>query len=103
VYPLGDDIRLELKDIPDLLHIKARNLGLLHIDRLMYTQNAVNNVEHERDEASEDEESQVGKGKKQCRRTKERRIGYIIEKVIEWRKYYSGTSDQARQTEKYSL
>lgn len=25
-----------------------------------------------------------------CRRTKERKIGYIIEKVSEWRKLYNG-------------
>lgn len=38
-----------------------------------------------------------------CRRTKERRIGHIIDKVIEWRKYYSGTTNEKNQPVKYSL
>lgn len=67
----------------------------------MYTQNTVSNIENDKEEAS-DEEVTEAKGKK-GRRTKERRIGYIIEKVIEWRKYYSGTSDQSLQHLKYSL
>ena len=69
----------------------------------MYTQTAVSNVEQDKEDVSENDESHISRGKKGCRRTKERRIGYIIEKVIEWRKFYSGTNDQARQTEKYSL
>lgn len=46
----------------------------------MYTQNTISNIENDKDEASDDENPD-GKGKK-GRRTKERRIGYIIEKVI---------------------
>lgn len=38
-----------------------------------------------------------------CRRTKERRIGHIIDKVIEWRKYYSGAINEKNQQVKYSL
>lgn len=60
----------------------------------MYTQSTVSNIENEKEEPSEEDTS---RGKKTGRRTKERRIGYIIEKVIEWRKYYSGTSDQSLQ------
>jgi hypothetical protein len=29
------------------------------------------------------------KNSKVCRRTKERRIGYIIDKVVKWREYYN--------------
>ena len=96
---------MELKDIDvdNHLHLKIRNLGLLSINRLMYMQTTVSNVEEKEDHISEDGESHISRGKKGCRRTKERRIGYIIEKVIEWRKFYSGTGDEARQTEKYSL
>ena len=96
---------IELKDIDidSHLHLKIRNLGLLSINRLMYMQTTVNNVEEKEGDVSEEGESHISRGKKGCRRTKERRIGFIIEKVIEWRKFYSGTSDEARQTEKYSL
>lgn len=38
-----------------------------------------------------------------CRRTKERRIGHIIDKVIEWRKFYSGAINDKNQQVKYSL
>lgn len=101
--PLSEEIKVELReiDLKNCLQLKIRDLGLSHIERLMLTQNAVGNVEKERDEPSEDEDN--GKGKRQCRRTKERRIGHIIEKVIEWRKYYSGTIDESRQHEKLSL
>lgn len=97
IFPVGEDIKIELKDIdPEkYLHVRTRHLGLLHVDRLMYTQNTVSNIENEKEEGSDEEDNGV-KGKK-GRRTKERRIGYIIEKVIEWRKYYSGTSDQNLQ------
>jgi hypothetical protein len=60
----------------------------------MLTQNVVNNTEDVNEESEEEEEN---KTKKRCRRTKERRIGHVIEKVIEWRKFYSGTSDEAHQ------
>ena len=39
-----------------------------------------------------------------CRRTKERRIGHIIDKVLEWRKYYSGLSEKTNnKQERLSL
>jgi hypothetical protein len=39
-----------------------------------------------------------------CRRTKERRIGHIIDKVLEWRKYYSGLSEKSNsKQERLSL
>ena len=47
---------------------------------------------------------------KQCRRTKERRIGYIIEKVSKWREYYNvhfkfkqGITDAQGQTKRFTL
>ena len=41
--------------------------------------------------------------KSKCRRTKERRIGHIIDKVIEWRKFYSGVVNEKNQQVRYSL
>lgn len=41
--------------------------------------------------------------KSKCRRTKERRIGHIIDKVIEWRKFYSGVINDRNQQVRYSL
>lgn len=96
VTPISEEVRIRLEEIDEsrYLHIKLKTIGLLHIARLMLTQNVVNNAEDANEESEEEEEN---KPKKRCRRTKERRIGHVIEKVIEWRKFYSGTSDEAHQ------
>lgn len=102
VSPISQEVKVELKDIEttQYLHLKLKNIGLLHIARLMLTQNTVNSTEDMDEESEEESENRT---KKRCRRTKERRIGHVIEKVIEWRKLYSGTSDQSRQHQKFSL
>lgn len=41
--------------------------------------------------------------KQKSKRTKERKIGYIIEKVNTWRKYYNGFHDEEGKFTKYSL
>lgn len=41
--------------------------------------------------------------KKKSKRTKERKIGYIIEKVNTWRKLYNGFTDEQGKFTKYSL
>ena len=41
--------------------------------------------------------------KQKSKRTKERKIGYIIEKVNTWRKYYNGFYDEEGKFTKYSL
>ena len=41
--------------------------------------------------------------KKKSKRTKERKIGYIIEKVNTWRKLYNGFRDEFGKFTKYSL
>ena len=57
------------------------------------------NTGEEKDRTCADEMAERSK----CRRTKERRIGHIIDKVIEWRKYYSGVINDNNQQVKYSL
>jgi len=46
INPIGDEIRIDLVDIDTKqpLHIRIKNLGLLHIDRFMYTQTTVANI-----------------------------------------------------------
>jgi hypothetical protein len=46
INPIGDEIRIDLTDIDTKqpLHIRIKNLGLLHIDRFMYTQTTVANI-----------------------------------------------------------
>jgi len=41
--------------------------------------------------------------KNNCRRTKERKIGFIIEKVVQWRNYYNGVADASGKSCKLSL
>jgi hypothetical protein len=97
VAPISDEVKIEMTDIDTqkFLHVKLKNIGLLHIARLMLTQNVVSNAEGANEDSGDKDENRTGK--KRCRRTKERRIGHVIEKVIEWRKFYSGTSDEAYQ------
>jgi hypothetical protein len=38
-----------------------------------------------------------------CRRTKERKIGYIIKKVLKWRQYYNGIPNAAGAPVRCSL
>jgi hypothetical protein len=45
---------------------------------------------------------QIG-GDKDMKRTKERTIGYIIEKVSQWRKLYNGYMDENHQLRRMSL
>lgn len=51
IFPVGDEIKIDLKEIDrqEFLHIRAKNLGLTHIDRLMYTQSTVSNFENEKE------------------------------------------------------
>ena len=63
---------------------RARDLGVSLVHRLMSFENL--NTGEEKDRTYADEMAEKSK----CRRTKERRIGHIIDKVIEWRKFYSG-------------
>ena len=50
-----------------------------------------NEQNHNKKQAETTEDKKDNKNK--CRRTKERKIGYIIEKVVEWRNLYNGFSD----------
>ena len=49
------------------------------------------------------QEPAAKEGKAAGRRTKERKIGYIIEKVSLWRKLYNGVADQNGNMQRYSL
>jgi hypothetical protein len=62
----------------------------------------------EKEEKKEIKEKKEKKGKKMNKnnkntRTKERKIGYIIEKVNRWRKYYNGYQDENGKFTKVSL
>lgn len=62
-----------------MITIKARDLGISLVHRLMsFEVTANNNEEKEKNVGANDEAGQNNK----CRRTKERRIGHIIDKVI---------------------
>ena len=52
----------------------------------------------------DDEQEKNANTSVKCRRTKERKIGYIIEKVNKWRKLYNGnTTDETGNKVKLSL
>jgi len=56
INPVSEEVRIDLKEI-DLkthLHLKVKDLGLSHIERLMLTQNLVSHVEKEKDEPSDE-------------------------------------------------
>ena len=77
--------------------LRGKDLGVSLVHRLMSFENFSTGEEKDRSCADEMAE------KSKCRRTKERRIGHIIDKVIEWRKFYSGVINEKNQQVKYSL
>jgi hypothetical protein len=79
------------------LLLRGRDLGVSLVHRLMSFENLSTGEEKDRTFADEMAE------KSKCRRTKERRIGHIIDKVIEWRKFYSGVINEKNQQVRYSL
>ena len=54
------------------------------------------------EKAVNEREQEEGAEANKCRRTKERRIGYIIDKVVKWRQYYSGVKEDG-VLKRYSL
>ena len=100
IDPINEDIRIRPENYTSAstLTLKAKDLGISMVHRLMSFENNTNVID-EKDKTGADEIAEKSK----CRRTKERRIGHIIDKVIEWRKYYSGTTNEKNQQIKYSL
>lgn len=98
--PINEDVRIrpENYEKDTEILIKARDLGISLVHRLMSFE-AATSLNDDKDRGIVDETAEKSK----CRRTKERRIGHIIDKVIEWRKYYSGTVNERNQPMKYSL
>ena len=45
----------------------------------------------------------IGEKREKPKRTKERKIGYIVEKVNTWRKLYNGYYDEGKEFKKFSL
>ncbi|CAD8084338.1 unnamed protein product [Paramecium primaurelia] len=75
------------------LRIKCIQTGisLIHLVMSEEMNEKVNKMkEQEGNEQSQQQQQQGQENQKQCRRTKERRIGYIIDKVAKWREYYNG-------------
>ncbi|CAD8099390.1 unnamed protein product [Paramecium sonneborni] len=75
------------------LRIKCIQTGisLIHLVMSEEMNEKVNKMkEQEGNEQQQQQQHQGQENQKQCRRTKERRIGYIIEKVAKWREYYNG-------------
>ncbi|CAD8068185.1 unnamed protein product [Paramecium primaurelia] len=75
------------------LRIKCIQTGisLIHLVMSEEMNEKVNKMkEQEGNEQQQQQQNQGQENQKQCRRTKERRIGYIIEKVQKWREYYNG-------------
>ena len=99
--PINEDVRIRSENYErdSEITIKARDLGISLVHRLMSFEAATALNEDKDRGGAVDEAAEKSK----CRRTKERRIGHIIDKVIEWRKYYSGTVNERNQPLKYSL
>ena len=100
IDPINEDIKIRPENFEknSLITLKAKNIGISMVHRLMSFENTTNNSD-EKDRTGADEIAEKSK----CRRTKERRIGHIIDKVIEWRRFYSGTMNEKSQQVKYSL
>ncbi|CAD8166748.1 unnamed protein product [Paramecium octaurelia] len=65
-------------------------ISLIHLVMSEEMNEKVNKMKEQDGNDQQNLQHQGQENQKQCRRTKERRIGYIIEKVSKWREYYSG-------------
>ncbi|CAK77025.1 unnamed protein product (macronuclear) [Paramecium tetraurelia] len=65
-------------------------ISLIHLVMSEEMNEKVNKMKEQDGNDQQNLQQQGQENQKQCRRTKERRIGYIIEKVSKWREYYSG-------------
>ena len=98
IDPISEDMRVRVADWENSeFLLRGKDLGVSLVHRLMSFENFSTGEEKDRSCADEMAE------KSKCRRTKERRIGHIIDKVIEWRKFYSGVINEKNQQVKYSL
>ncbi len=77
---------------------KGLVLSVLDGKKPLINQLVQNDVNEIKQMKKKNQEREIHNKDYKCRRTKERKIGYIIEKVFEWRKYYNGV-----QGIKYSL
>ena len=90
--PIHPDYHINLDEIPEQLCLRCNltNISIIHMmmsEEMNEAVNKIKEVENVNDDTIEND------GKKVCRRTKERRIGFIIEKVAKWREYYNGVPD----------
>ncbi|EGR33086.1 hypothetical protein IMG5_062080 [Ichthyophthirius multifiliis] len=83
--PLPDNITIPQEDYKNFteLKIKCKENQISLIHQVMFEEN-----NYEQNNKNQEEKQKVPN---QCRRTKERKIGYIIEKVVEWRNLYNGS------------
>jgi hypothetical protein len=90
IDPINEDIRIRPHDYKGrpFVTIKAKDLGISMVHRLMTFENTFG-AGDDKEKGGVDEMAERSK----CRRTKERRIGHIIDKVREWRKFYNGLAE----------
>jgi len=97
-FPLESSVKVHLKEdrmnSTQLVHIKSR--PFIKFDNLM----RMNLLEEENDNNEENQNFFINKKSK---RSKERKINYIIEKVLLWRKLYNGVEDEKGNTFKLTL
>jgi hypothetical protein len=85
----------------DEAHIQNKILKLRAISYI--EEKYINTIQLEKKNNSGLRLSRKDSDKLKSKRTKERKIGYIIEKVNTWRKYYNGFYDEEGKFTKYSL
>ncbi|CAG9333395.1 unnamed protein product [Blepharisma stoltei] len=88
-YPLTHDVQISQNNLRNhTLKLKCRY---------------VNPTENSNEEAGIDDDEASEKGEQGSRRTKERKIGYIIEKVARWRNLYNGTINSRGENVRLTL
>lgn len=89
--PIDSNIILD-RDEVDMNYLKIKIINYLENE----------NIKHE-EYAGKKEKNDGKNDKKKERRTKERKIGFIIEKVNAWRKLYHGFKNEKSEQTRYSL
>ncbi len=105
--PLDANLILDKSEFINLNIIKLRITAFVE-EKLLNKQSAFSQIFSDNDSnttANPLQKSSLNKDSKSnaIKRTKERKIGYIIEKVNTWRKYYNGYYDDKGNFTKFSL
>lgn len=104
--PIDTNLFLDIREFENINLLKIKIVSFFDEKQIINTRNS--SIQCEVNQTNLKNSKNLGNNtknpdKKVNKRTKERKIGYIIEKVNAWRKYYNGYYDENGNFTKFSL